>query len=253
MTLTVEQLKAQSIPALLAGTADIHDYGSTSVNAQRDERLHALLKDASRAGLTRQIEGILACITSADPAKLVRSHGLFARITGSGLVTQSRYLESQVSLDRRIEVADAAAARLKVTVAEIHETQQSYDSDTAILKTEIQALDEFLAENPRAGIESTGPYDFNNSRERAERRLSNLRVYLLSMQQTNLQLKMVKHHLDLAYDGYIEATTITLPLWRKRMIDLNITDKIQGEALDLAIETHQKLKQSLSENFNAIQ
>ena len=83
--------------------------------------------------------------------------------------------------------------------------------------------------------------------------MSNLRVYLLSMQQTNLQLKMVKHHLDLAYDRYIEATTITLPLWRKRMIDLNITDKIQGEALDLAIETHQKLKQSLSENFNAIQ
>lgn len=246
---TLEEIKRDEIPLLFTGAKEAHAYGSTAENSARDEQVQALLKQASLAGLAGHVSSILACINASDPVKLTRAQGFISRLTGSGLVAQSAFVESQATLEDRIQAANISAARVLATIDQIDISLAGADADAQQLKTQIQALAEYLVENPSAGLESTGQLQFTNKRARVERRLENLRIYLMSMQQTNMQLNMVRQHLLIAHDRYIEAVTITLPLWKKHMISLNVSEKIQGKDLEVAVNTHKKLKTSLAQNL----
>ncbi|MDP5168574.1 toxic anion resistance protein [Pseudomonas syringae] len=252
MTVTVAELKTDTLPRLFAGDASsIGGYGGgASALALND--FSNLMESSPVTALADCISGIVASLSEADPQRIAKPVSWLERFTGSAIERQAKYIAARKSLDKQIADTEAVAQRVRDTVSALTRMIEGHAEEAQNLKTYIKAGREFLDENPDAGRVLEGDMEFDRPRERFARKLANLATLLSSHEMSVMQMKLTRASAVDMLDRFSETASVLVPVWRQHTLSLLTTKHMDQRMLAEATKAHEALMRSLSQSLEGI-
>ncbi|MCD0253136.1 toxic anion resistance protein [Xanthomonas campestris pv. campestris] len=249
---SIEQLKATTLPALFAGASEIGEYGNTATSAAMLQSVAQMMEAGSAAKLAASIAAIVTGLSDADPQKIARKPSFADRLLGREIEREVRYRVARQSIDQLLEQAEVHADGVRRTIRAIDQLIAEHAGESERLKMLLQAGREYLAENPDAGVHVDPSMEFDRPRERFARKLANLATLLTSHDMSHMQMKLARAQAIDMLDRFAETVTVLVPVWRQHTLALVTTSRMRPELVKAATEAHQALMRSLAKSLDSI-
>lgn len=249
----LSRLKGEVLPALFADPKRIGEYGATSSGAEALNTYSNLMEGGSVTTLAESIREIVAKLAEADPREIAKKATWLDRIMGHEVERVVRYQVARASLDSLLSHANEVAERVRQLLVAIDEMIRNHAHESEMLRLSIQAGQDFLNENPDAGIAQPGAVEFDRPRERFARKLTNLATLLSSHDMSVMQMKLTHAQALDMLDRFDETATMLVPVWRQHTLALITTKHMSPAMVAEATKAHQNLMRSLSQSLEGIE
>lgn len=247
----VLHVKANVLPRLFANPNRIGEFGPACSDAAMSG-FTSLSDKSPVTALAVVIRQIVAKLADADPIKISKPTRWVDRLTGQAAENYVRYHVAVRDLDTLLLEAEQHADAVRALVDELDEMMGRYEIEQQELEAYIRAGQEFLAENPGAGVPSNADLEFDNPRERFERVLTNLTTLKASHGMTAMQLKLLKAQALSMLDRFIETSRTLVPLWRQHSASLTAAKHMDSAGIAAASQAHSALVSSLSDTVKQV-
>ncbi|MGV8865216.1 MAG: protein KlaA [Pseudomonas sp.] len=251
--LSLERLKADTLPALFQDPEAVAQYGSTEETGIAMRELSEVMEAGSVQSLADSIQTIVGGLGDADPQKIAQKPSFLDRLLGRELEREVRYRVARHSLDTLIAHAETHAVGARHTVKTIDRLLAKHSEDAARIRVLLQAGREYLAENPQAGIYTNPEAEFDRPRERFARKLANLATLLTSHELSVMQMKLARAQAVDILDRFSETVSILVPVWRQHTLALITTKNMSPAMIAAATQAHQALMRSLTNSLDSIE
>ncbi|WP_234830832.1 toxic anion resistance protein [Pseudomonas savastanoi] len=250
---TAASLKATVLPELFANTSRIGEYGSARQFIDKMDELSNLMESGSVGALSSKIAEILTGLSDASPEQITKAPTWLQRLTGAQVEKQVRYQVARKGLEELINEAEGHAQGVRDTLVSINKLISGNEQEVEELRIFIQAGNEYLEENPEAGVLPGDDLSFDKPRERFARKLVNLQTLLSSHQMSVAQMKLSRTQALGMLDRFGETVTLLVPVWRQHTLTLIQTKHMNPAMVKAAAEAHRQLMQSFAESLNSTQ
>lgn len=254
LTITEEELKGSTIPALFANTNEIGTYGpANAITSVSLNQFSDLMETGAVSRLAKMIGEIVASLSEADPKVLARKPSWWENLVGKHVEQQVKYQVARKNLDTLLDETQKTSLEVRQTLAVLEQLIITHDADAKALKLYIDAGREFLDENPDAGIREEGEMAFDRPRERFARKLVNLATLQQSHEMSLYQMNMTKAQAVDMLDRFNETVSVLVPVWRQHTLSLITTDKMSPAMIAEATKAHGALMKSLAESLDGLE
>jgi hypothetical protein len=250
---TVDKLKSEVLPTILANAAAIGEYGSTSGGAASINAFSDLMESGAVSTLAARIGEIVKKLSDADPERIAKPATWLEKMTGRQVERQVRYQVARKSLDELIADTEGIAQRVRDTLRTLDQMLAAHVEEASNLRAYIQAGREYLEENPDAGKVAAGAVEFDRPRERFARKLANLATLLTSNEMSVTQMKLTRAQAVDMLDRFSETVSVLVPVWRRHTLALITTKNMNPAMLSEASKAHQALMRSLAKSLDGIE
>jgi Toxic anion resistance protein (TelA) len=246
----IKLIKSNLIPQCFANTSTIGEFAKGIVSSERLKEAHALLEQAPVSRLARHLEHVLLLLSGADPRKVAKPATWYERFTGKALEAQVAYLGSRKSIDIHLDESNESAVAVRSAIDAMDQLIASHQSEVFQLAAYIQAAQEYLQENPLAGLsvkQDAGDQtlDFDKPRERFARKVANLATLLSSHELSITQMRLTRAQAIDLLDRFEETITVLIPVWRQNNLAVASMAEMTPEMVAKASAAHEALKKSL--------
>lgn len=244
--LTVTELKTAVIPQLFADSSLIGEYAGSDSRTDSMNEFADLMEGSPVSKLAAKIGEIVTKLTDADPKQITEKPTWLEKITGKNIETHVRYQLARKELDDLIQEAVVLAKSVRETLKALEKMMSEHQAEVNKLEMYIAAGREFLSENSEIGIPQKGSLDFDNPRERFERKLTNLATLLTSHSMSVAQMKLTRAQSVDMIDRFNETHTVLVPVWRQHSLSLLTTKNMNPAMVAEATKAHSALMKSLA-------
>jgi len=254
LTITQDELKSVTIPALFSNTNDIGSYGpANALTPVSLNEFSDLMESGAVSRLAKMIGDIVVSLSEADPKVLARKPSWWENLIGKHVEQQVKYQVARKNLDSLLDETEKTALDVRQTLAALEQLIITHETDAKALKLYIEAGREYLAENPDAGVREEGVMEFDKPRERFARKLVNLATLQQSHEMSLYQMKMTKAQAIDMLDRFTETVSVLVPVWRQHTLSLITTDKMSPTMISEATKAHSALMKSLAESLDGLE
>ncbi|WP_242112921.1 hypothetical protein [Luteimonas aquatica] len=183
----------------------MRDLGAALLAEVDLDAVAARLSRLPTAALLDALEGVVATLDNADPARRRKRAGVLGRLLGRDLVAQAQ----PDPVENRIRLQLAGAQALAVELAEGSDALAAL---SAHLQRQTARLDELLAGERLADTEA----DAAHRTVARQRRLEHLDAIAASWRATVAQIAVVRDHAALLLDRHAQVRDLLTTLWRQR-------------------------------------
>lgn len=241
----MENSERQSPTFDLNSTEFISEFGRSDIDDKVIERATSYLEASPVGLLADSMAEILRALQGADPRRIAKKSGFFARFTGADLHAIAAVTSSQEMLESKVEQADPVATQLEEFLSNVDGVLNVMQLGTKGLIEQLEAGRTFLRENPSAGVPQ-GPQQFDNPRERFSRRLANMATLVASHEMTWHQLRLARAQAVDMLDRYREVREVLLPVWRQHQLALANQKLLDPASSVKAIQAHEAMQTAVA-------
>lgn len=244
----IDKIKRTAVAAVFENTSEIGKYGASEGALQIMNNYNLMMEGSSVSKLADLLAKIVQALEAADPQNVKNKPGFFQRLLGKDIETEVRYKVARKQLDQMLQEAENVSKEVKVTVAGIDAILRTHASERALISNHLEAGRQYLAEHPEAGQPDAQSLEFDNARERFERKLANLATLLASHDMSGVQMRMTRAQAVDMLDRFGEATQILVPVWRQNVL-INLSGQaVTPEMIRQAEKAHKALTESIQKS-----
>lgn len=230
----------------------IGEYGARDDMKSNLDKLSSLMEQGSVSRLAGTIAKILQKMADASPEHIAKRAGWLTRVLGGDLERTAKYHLARKTLEELIAEAQGQAQGVSDTIRQINVLIESHSTEAERLSNHIKAAQEFLNENPDAGVVAAGSVEFDRPRERLARRVANLTTLLASHEMNIMQMKLSKAQAVDLLDRFNQTVTVLVPVWRQHVLNLVTTNSISPDLVKQASLAHKNLMENLTMSLKEI-
>lgn len=249
---SVEELKRDVLPALFADSSRVAEYGDGASGKEALQALSDLMERGAVSRLAAAIEAIVNKLSDADPKQIAKAPNWLDKLLGRHVERRVRYDVARKSLDELIQAAAGIEQSVRDTLRMVDQTLSTHEVETARLDDLIRAGQEYLDENPQAGMAAAGQLEFDKPRERFARKLANLATLRASHAMSFMQMKLTRAQAVDMLDRFAETKSVLVPVWRQHTLALITSKHMDPAMVGEAAKAHTALMRSLSKSLEGV-
>lgn len=254
VTITIEGLKATTLPTLFQNASEIGRYGpQNAVNPASLNQLSDLMESGSVSKLSKLIGDIVDRLSEADPKVISQPPTWWEKLLGKNVEKHVQYQVARRGLEALIEEAEKVSVSVTETLLHLDQLLSTHHEEATALRLYIDAGNEYLNENPTAGLGEPGEMVFDKPRERFARKLANLATLLQSHEMSLLQMKLTKAQALDMQDRFNETISVLVPVWRQHTLALITNGKMSPAMVAEATKAHSALMKSLADSLDGLE
>lgn len=246
---SIEGLKKGVIPKLFGDPTRIGEYGLIGDSKEGMAELMDLMGQSPIGGLANKLEGILEGLNQADPKKIAKAPNWLERFTGKVVEVHLRYQVARENLETLIAQASEFAINVRESIKAIDRLIAEHGQEAEQLGIYIAAGQQYLEENPDAGVPTGAVLEFDNPRERFARKLTNLATLQASHEMSLSQMRLTKAQAIDMLDRFEETSRVLVPVWRQHALALTSSTAVSAAQAAEAIKAHEVLTQSFAKSM----
>ncbi|MGC0987096.1 toxic anion resistance protein [Pantoea agglomerans] len=240
---TIESLTQTLLPTLFTDAQAISEYGESVINAESQKQYEKLMEESAVTALSVRIERISVALRDADPRKIAKEPGWFARFTGKHLEKQARYRIARENVESLIDEGKTYLAQVRQMLDALETLADEYAHEIQLLRVYIEAGREFLQMAPAEPEEQE--LIFDKPAERLSRKLANLATLQASHEMSLMHMKITRVQAIEIIDTFSQTIKILVPVWRQHSLALITTNTMNETLTSKASEAHRALMESL--------
>ena len=242
----LEPLLKDTIPALFADPRLIADYGDEGgLSGVVASPVQGLGEKTPVAALSDKLARMVDCMRDADPRALAAKPSWLERLTGRALEREVLHQVASQTIESLMADAEGASQAVGEQVRDLDRLLAEQEVRIRRLEVLIHAGRSYLTSNPAAGVPPEGALEFDQPRQRFERRLANLATVQAAGEITLHQLRLTRAQSLELLDRFSETVRVLVPLWRQGQRSV-AGAHVESTQVETATKAHQALKKSLA-------